>query len=71
MTATTTAPRDFTEYLLSEFRCALLRARIMQADIEAVGLALRGGIITPDQALGLLDDCAALRLAGPASEPTG
>jgi hypothetical protein len=31
------------EYLLAELRCAALRARLWQADIEAVGVALRGG----------------------------
>jgi hypothetical protein len=30
------------EYLLAELRCAALRARLWQADIEAVGVALRG-----------------------------
>lgn len=66
MTAPGTAspPREFCNYLLAELRCAALRARILQADIEAVGLALKGGIITPDQALALLDDVDALRLVG-------
>jgi hypothetical protein len=53
-----------TDYLLSELRCAALRARLWQADIEAVGLALRGGAITPEQALELLDDCDCLHLVG-------
>lgn len=30
------------EYLLAELRCASLRARLWQADIDAVGLALKG-----------------------------
>jgi hypothetical protein len=58
-----------TEYLLAELRCASLRARLWQADIEAVGLALRGGLIEPEQALGLLRDCDALHLVG--AEPRG
>jgi hypothetical protein len=57
------------EYLLAELRCASLRARLWQADIEAVGLALRGGLIEPEQALGLLHDCDALHLVG--AEPRG
>jgi hypothetical protein len=66
---TPSPPRDFTSYLLAEFRCAALRARILQANIEAVGIALKGGIITPDQAVGLLNDCDCLRLVGtPPSE---
>jgi hypothetical protein len=59
-----TAPRDFSDYLLAEFRCASLRLRLAQSDIDAVGLALKGGLVTPDQALALLDDCDALRLVG-------
>lgn len=56
------------EYLLAELRCATLRARIWQADIEAVGLALKGTLITPEQALELLHDCDVLRLVGPQLE---
>lgn len=68
---TNTAPRDFTDYLLAELHCAALRARILQADIEAVGLALKGGLISPDQALDLLHDVDALRIVGtpPEAEP--
>ena len=51
-------------YLLAELRCASLRVQLLQADIDAVGLALKGGLITPDQALELLHDCDALRLVG-------
>ena len=58
------APRDFTEYLLAELRCAAMRARVLQFDIEAVGIALQGGLVTPDQALALLHDVDALRLVG-------
>jgi hypothetical protein len=52
------------DYLLAELRCASLRARLWQADIEAVGLALKGGLIEPEQALELLHDCDALHLVG-------
>lgn len=60
-----TAPStSFHDYLLAELRCAAMRARIMQADVEAVGIALRGNLITADQALNLLNDCDVLRLVG-------
>jgi predicted RNA-binding protein associated with RNAse of E/G family len=39
------------DYVLAEMRCAALRARLWQADIEAVGLALKHGLITPEQAI--------------------
>jgi hypothetical protein len=63
-TTATTPPHDFTNYLLTELRCASLRAHIMQADIEAIGLALKGGLVTPDQALALPDEVDALRIVG-------
>ena len=50
------------KYLLAELRCAALRARLWQADIEAIGVALKGNLITPEQALELLHDCDALLL---------
>jgi hypothetical protein len=53
---------DQRDYLLAELRCAVLRAKLWQQDIEAVGLALKGGLIDPDQALDLLHDCDALDL---------
>jgi hypothetical protein len=56
------------DYLLAELRCASLRARLWQADIEAVGLALKGGLIEPEQALELLSDCDALHLVAPPPE---
>jgi hypothetical protein len=62
---------DRRAYLLQELRCAALRARLWQADIEAVGLALKGHLISPEQALELLSDCDALWLVGaPPEVPT-
>ena len=55
---------DFCDYLLAELRCAALRARILQADVEAIGIALNSGLVTPDQALALLHDVDALRYVG-------
>lgn len=51
-----------TEYLLSELRCAALRARLWQADIDTIGLALKGGLISPDQAVEHLSNCGVLHL---------
>jgi len=52
------------DYLLAELRCAAIRARLWQADIEAVGLALKHGLVHPEEALELLHDCDALHLVG-------
>jgi hypothetical protein len=43
--------RDKREYLLAELRAAALRARLWQADIDAVGLALKANLISFDQAI--------------------
>jgi hypothetical protein len=61
-------PGGRVDYLLAELRAASLRARLWQADIEAVGLALKGGLIHPEQALELLHDCNALHLVGAVRE---
>jgi len=58
-------PMDRTEYLLAELRCAWLRTKLIQADIHAIGIALKGGLITPEQAIVLLGDCDALRYVEP------
>jgi hypothetical protein len=55
---------DRCEYLLAELRPAALRARLWQADIDAVGLALKAGLISPDQAVEHLSDYGLLRLLG-------
>jgi hypothetical protein len=53
------------EYILAELRCATLRARLMQADIDAISLALKGDLINPEQAIDLLQDCDLLRYIEP------
>ena len=52
------------DYLMAELRCASLRARLLQADIDAVGLAIKAGLVEPEQALELLADCDCLTLVG-------
>jgi hypothetical protein len=52
------------DYLLAELRCASIRARLWVTDIEAIGAALKVGLVTPDQAVELLADCDALHLLG-------
>jgi hypothetical protein len=64
MTITSSA---FADYVLAELRCAALRAKLWQNDITAIGLALKGNFIDPDNALAHLHDCGALRLVAPSS----
>ena len=56
------------EYLLSELRCAIVRAKLAVLDIECIGLALRYGIITAEQAVALLTDADVLGFVGPQRE---
>jgi hypothetical protein len=74
MTALTTEAGPATDhqgrkkYLLAELRCAALRVRLAQCDIDAVGLALKAGVITPDQACLLLADAGVLGFLGKQDE---
>jgi hypothetical protein len=52
------------DYILAEFRCALVRAKLAQLDVEAVALALTYGIITAEQAVGFFWDSEAIRFLG-------
>jgi hypothetical protein len=58
------------DYLLQELRCAALRVRLWAGDIDAVGLALKASLVTPEQAIGMLEDCPALQFVMPEAPPT-
>lgn len=55
---------DLIAYLLAEFRCAALRAKLAADDLIAIGLALKGGLITPYQAVMHVEEVDALRFLG-------
>jgi hypothetical protein len=59
------------EYLIQEFRCAVLRARLEAADLEAIGLALKAGLVDAEQALELAADCNCLRWIQPTDSMQG
>lgn len=52
------------EYILAEFRCALIRAKLAQLDIEAVGSALKHNIISPEQAVAMFWGSEAIHFLG-------
>ena len=52
------------DYVLAEFRCALIKAKLAQLDIEAVACALKSNIITPEQAVALFWDSEAIHFLG-------
>ncbi len=44
-----------SETLLAECRCAVLRTKLATVNIEAVGVALKYGLVSVEQAMELLD----------------
>jgi hypothetical protein len=52
------------KYILAEFRCALIKARLAQCDIEAVAAALELRIVTPEQAAELFWDSPSIQFLG-------
>jgi hypothetical protein len=59
---------DDRAYLLAELRAASARARLWQCDIDAIGIALKAGVITVEQALTELQHTGALHLCGKVRE---
>jgi hypothetical protein len=53
-----------TAYLLAEFRCAARRAKLAADDLVAIGLALKGGLITNAQALAHIEATDGFRFLG-------
>ena len=53
------------EYLLSELRCAVARAKLAVLDLECIGLALRYRVVSAEQAVALLTDADVLGFVGP------
>jgi hypothetical protein len=56
---------DRSELVLSELRAASLRARCLVVDLDTIGIALRGGLITPERAVSLLAEIGVLPLIAP------
>ena len=52
------------EYILAEFRCALIKARLALCDIEAVAIALKHRIVTSEQAAAMFWDSNAVQFLG-------
>jgi hypothetical protein len=65
----TAAPSSgFADFVLCRIRVAHARARLIVNDIEAIGVALKGGVISPEVALLSLDQAGALALFPSSSE---
>jgi hypothetical protein len=59
-----TASNNRKEYVLAEFRCAIVKARLALLDLEAASLALKAGIVTPEQAVAMFWDSQAVQFLG-------
>ena len=58
------AAMTFAEYLAAELRAASLRARLLSSEIDAIAVALSGGLVTAEQALTLMAGVDLLRVIG-------
>jgi hypothetical protein len=59
-----TSADDLIIHLLAEIRCAARRAKLAADDLVAIGLAPKGGLISPYQALMHIEETDALRFLG-------
>jgi hypothetical protein len=63
-----TAPKGLllsVDYLLAELRCAVLRVRLIHADLIALGIAVKQGMLSPEEALDELEASDLVRLILP------
>lgn len=60
----------FTNYLLAELKCASIRARLLTAEIDSIGVALRGNFIAADAAVAWLHDAGGAGLISVSSALT-
>jgi hypothetical protein len=47
-----------TEFVLASLRCTSLRVKLIENEITAIGVALKGGLISPDMALEWAEEVA-------------
>jgi hypothetical protein len=59
-----TGSESIRDYVLAEFRCATVKAKLAVLDLEAVATALKLGIITPDQAIEMFWNSEAVQFVG-------
>jgi len=59
--------QQYLFYVLAELRCARIRALMLMKEIEVIGVALKGNMITPEVAMEWLSDANALDFLLPAA----
>lgn len=58
-------------FLLAALRAASLRCKVMNADIETIGIALKGNLIGCDTAVAWIRDSGLLWVVGAIPDPVG
>lgn len=53
-------PDSVRDFLLAAMRCARLRVQLLQLEIDEVGVALKFNLISPEHAVGWLEDIGAM-----------
>lgn len=59
------------EFLLAALRAASLRCKVMEADVNTIGIALKGGLIGADTAVAWIRDSNLLWVVGAIPEAVG
>ena len=57
-----------TEYLLTQLRCASLRARLVENELHSIGVALKAGWIDDQAAMEWCDQIGAIGLLGTSAD---
>ena len=52
------------DYVLAEFRCALVKAKLAQLEIETIAIALKGNLVSPEQAMVMFCDSEPIAFLG-------
>lgn len=52
------------EFLLAALRAASLRAKLFDADVSTIGIALKANMVTPEEAVKWIKDIGALESIG-------
>jgi hypothetical protein len=53
------------ETMLAALRCARIRIQLLSLEVDEVGLALKHRLVSPEVAVGWLDDIGALQYVNP------
>lgn len=53
------------DFLITALRCTRIRVMLLGYEIEEVGIALKSNMVSPETAVGWLDEIGALRFVNP------